>query len=428
MATLPAHFVLVTAGSAGDMYPFMALAKALQGLDRKVTLIGPAFHAGLVRQAGIPFLPIGTPEGYMALIDNPDLWHHEKGFGVLMRDYRSRLGEIRRSFEAFPADEACVVVAHPMALAGAALVRADRPGIRVVAVYLAPSNLRTCHDPLTVGPLRVPRWVPMAWRRALWRWIDKRFIDPAGVPEVNAARQAAGLPPIAHFIDHMQGVADLSLTLFPRWLCEPQPDWPHPLHMGGFPLYDPGSAQQGLPDELRRFLDAGEPPIVFTPGSAHHHADAYFGSALAAVNQLGRRAVFLTRHQAQLPAGLPGSVHWQPYVPLANLLPRAAALVHHGGIGTTAEALRAGVPQLVVPFAWDQFDNAARVEKLGVGDSILASRLRPRRLARRLRALLASDSVRARCRDTAARLTEASLHGTVQHLEFGERFIEQVSF
>ncbi|WP_444843721.1 glycosyltransferase [Duganella caerulea] len=111
----------------------------------------------------------------------------------------------------------------------------------------------------------------------------------------------------------------------------------------------------------------------------------------------------MTKERAQIPANLPEAVLWQAYVPLSALLPHTAALVHHGGIGTTAEALRAGTPQLVVPFAWDQFDNGARIASLGVGQVIPARRIRPRKLARMLEHLCNSETVRARCSSLASR-------------------------
>jgi rhamnosyltransferase subunit B len=114
-----------------------------------------------------------------------------------------------------------------------------------------------------------------------------------------------------------------------------------------------------------------------------------------------------------VPSALPANVLWLPYVPLRTLLPHAAALVHHGGIGTMAEALRAGVPQLVVPLAYDQFDNGARVERLQAGRALAGWRARPRRLALALAALLRSDAIRAGCADVAGRIAADERQGGV---------------
>jgi rhamnosyltransferase subunit B len=169
-----------------------------------------------------------------------------------------------------------------------------------------------------------------------------------------------------------------------------------PRYRAGFPLYDPAPGA-ALPDELKAFLATSERPLVFTPGTGNRQAAHYFRCAQEACLRLRRRAIFLTAHRDQLPAALPPTVLWQEYVPLRALLPHAEVLVHHGGIGTTAEALCAGVPQLVVPLAHDQFDNAARVEALGAGLRLPASRLTGLRLTRQLHALLTSTSVRAAC-------------------------------
>ena len=188
------HFVLITAGTAGDMYPFMALAQAWLGLGRRTTMVGPAFHAEMVRRAGIPYLPIGTREGFMALIDDPDLWHPQKGLRVLMRDYRLRLGEIRQAIrQELPAGERLVILSHPMAVPAAAIVQADRPGTRLVGVCLAPSNLRSCHDPLTIGPMRVPpsqSATAAAARSSAWsgrRCSSSRVIRVRRVPKQNTS-------------------------------------------------------------------------------------------------------------------------------------------------------------------------------------------------------------------------------------------------
>lgn len=194
------------------------------------------------------------------------------------------------------------------------------------------------------------------------------MIDPVMLPGLNGARAQQGLPPEPHFFAHMLAAPDASLGLFPAWFAAPQADWPPHFAQADFT----GAAMPGaaaLPPELERFLGEGEPPIVFTPGTGHQHAQRYFSIALDVLRRLGRRGLFLTPHAAQLPQHMPASVMWQAHAPFAALLPRAAAVVHHGGIGTSADVFRAGIPQLIVPFAYDQFDNGWRAKRLGVGMS-----------------------------------------------------------
>jgi rhamnosyltransferase subunit B len=352
-----------------------------------------------VRPTGLPFTGLPADEG---VLRDPDLWHPTRGFGVVWRATRPAMARIVPFVEALPKEAPCVLLAHPLALPEADLCRAAHPGIRIAAAYLAPANLMTVHDPLMVGPWRVPAWVPLGARRAFWGWVGRRFIDPVALADVNAARAARGLKTVPSLMDWIASVPDVSLTLFPDWFAPTQPDWPQPLVRGDFPLFDPNT-NATLSADLQAFLQAGPPPLVFTHGTGNTQAAAYFRHAVAAAARLGRRAVCLTPHREQVPADLPPTVLWQDYVPLRSLLPHAAALVHHGGIGTTAEALRAGTPQLVVPLAHDQFDNGARVTALGVGASLPATRLDERRLVRALGGLLAAPGLDDRTRAVAAR-------------------------
>jgi rhamnosyltransferase subunit B len=395
------HYLVMTVGTTGDMHPFMRIAGTLQSLGRKVTFIANVHHAKLVQDAGLRFVGLGTEADYQRIVDNPDLWDPRRGFSVLMADYRELLAQIDDVIQSARGEAPLVAIAHPLVVPAAAISK-ERGAINaIVAAYLAPSNLRSSHDPLHMGPAKVPAWVPMRWRRALWRFVEKSWIDPLAVAQINAAREPLGLRKVHSFLTHIAEAPDLSVTLFPSWFAPPVPDWPRPLLMGDFQLFDP-AAQHGFSQELTAFLAAGESPLVFTAGTGNLHAADFFAVALSAVERLGRRAVFLTRERAQLPTRLPASVLWQPYVPLSALLPHAAVIVHHGGIGTTAEALRAGTPQLVAPFAWDQFDNGARVAALGVGMVVPARRLHPRTLARTLQALATSGDMRARCLRYAA--------------------------
>jgi rhamnosyltransferase subunit B len=391
------HVVLVTIGSAGDLFPFLAIALALQGAGHRVSFLGPVQHEPFVRAAGLPFH--GLPAD-PSVLDHPDLWHPTRGFSVVWEATRPAMAAVPAFMAALPADENCIMLVHPLALPEADLCRAARPDLRIAAAFLAPSNLPTVHDPLMLGPWRVPRWVPHAVRRRLWRSLGKRFVDPIALPGMNAARRTAGLAPVGALIDTIVAIADLSIALFPDWFAPTQPDWPRPLVRSSFPRFDP-DPQAALSSELRHFLGQGGRPLVFTPGTGNRQARAYFEYAIEGARLLGERAILLTPHRDQLPAELPHHVLWQEYVPLRALLPQVAVLAHHGGIGTTAEALHAGTPQLVVPLAHDQFDNGARVEALGVGLSLPATRLTTRRLVAGLEALLDDDGLRGRCRAVA---------------------------
>jgi len=187
--------LLASFGTAGDLLPFIALGQALQRRGHAVQLRAPSVHAALVRDHGLACLPYGTDEAFRAALLQPALTNPRTAFAVLW----------------------------PLLLPAAPLARVQRPGVPVVGAWLAPANRRSCHDPLAIGPLPIPPWVPMAWRRALWRHVDRRFIAGAVLPTWNAERTARGLPPLRHFLPHLQTVPDLSLMLFPDWFAPAVP-------------------------------------------------------------------------------------------------------------------------------------------------------------------------------------------------------------
>ena len=390
---MTAHAVIVTTGSAGDLFPFLKLAISLREQGVAITFVAPQLHSELVAKAG--FALHGTFAD-PAVLDDPDVWHPTRGFGVIWRAVRPGLRELGAIVAALPPGEPCVIVAHPLAVHEALLCRERRADLRVVLAYLAPSNIPTVYDPLMLGPYLVPRWVPLVARRWLWKLIGARLVDPVVMPAIHADRAEAGVAPARGMFDLLKHGPDLSVTLFPAWFGARQPDWPQPLSCGDFALFDPEPDAAFAP-ELLAFLAHGEAPLVFTPGTANRQARDYFGHALAATVALGKRAIFLTPHREQVPAKLPPDVLWQAYLPLRKLLPYAAVLIHHGGIGTTAEALRAGIPQLIVALAFDQFDNAQRVKALGVGLGIRKAQMNTPSITGALRLLLTSDSVYSHC-------------------------------
>ncbi|MDX1951948.1 MAG: glycosyltransferase [Verrucomicrobiota bacterium] len=193
--------------------------------------------------------------------------------------------------------------------------------------------------------------------------------------KLNPLRQSIGLSPTREIFKWWLS-PDLVIALFPDWYAQKQTDWPAQLRLCGFPIQD-GNGQEQLPSETVTFCEKGSKPIVFTFGTGMMHAHTLFKEAIEVCSQIQERAIFLTRFPEQLPTELPPFVHYCRFAPLQKLLPLCSAIVHHGGIGTTAKAFASGIPQLILPFAFDQLDNACRVKKAGAGEFLLKAQRNP---------------------------------------------------
>jgi UDP:flavonoid glycosyltransferase YjiC (YdhE family) len=232
------------------------------------------------------------------------------------------------------------------------------------------------------------RWIWELAKRNTSRWIQP----------VLALRRELGLPDRGNPIFEGSHSPHMVLALFSRCLAEPQPDWPPQTVVTGFPFFDRHHEQPDLAPELDRFLSEGPPPVVFTLGSsAVGAAGDFYRDSLKAVQKLGVRAVFLTgSHPQGIPDPLPAGVVAVSYAPHSEIFSRASAIVHQGGIGTTAQAMRSGHPMLIVPFAHDQFDNAERVRRLGAAEVVYRSRYNTVTAEAALRKLHHKDSAAAR--------------------------------
>ncbi|WP_158300984.1 glycosyltransferase [Chromobacterium sp. ATCC 53434] len=407
-------WVLACSGTGGDILPFIAVGRQLAARGHRVRLLTPAPYVDWVASHGLACDGFGSEQAFLACLDNPDLWDERKGFAVVWQSVAPYL-QVLRELAARESGR-CHLICHPIMLAAANLAKAARPGIKVAALHLAPSGLCSSHEFPALGSLVLPAWLPLAWKRRLWRWVYRFWLDPIMLPALNAARRDMALPPLDSFDSLLRGTPDAVLGLFPSWFAATQPDWPAPYFEAGFPPVPTGPAAE-LSAELQAFLDAGPAPVAFTPGTGHKHAGRYFESALAALARCGRRGLLITPHREQVPESLPPDVLWLPHAPFELLLPRLAALAHHGGIGTCAAAFRAGVPQLICPYAFDQFDNGWRARRLGVAETVPAGKLTAGTMAAALRRLLASEPVAESCARTAGLAGAGSAFAAAERLE-----------
>jgi UDP:flavonoid glycosyltransferase YjiC (YdhE family) len=249
----------------------------------------------------------------------------------------------------------------------------------------------------------VIRHLPPWAVRAVYRLVDWE-VDRMLAPEINRFRDELGLAPVRRIIDQWWHSPQRVLGLFPEWFAPAAPDWPAQVRLTQFPLYD-GTFTDPAPPELEEFLDAGPPPVIFTPGSAMSQGASFFMQSVKACEILGCRGILLTKFPASVPARLPAHVRCFGYVPFSRVLPRAAAFVHHGGIGTTAQALAAGVPQLIMPLAHDQPDNAERVRLMGAALVVNSKHYVAKEIVLKLKQLLDNPIYRKRCLAIRERFT-----------------------
>jgi rhamnosyltransferase subunit B len=399
------NVLLNPVGSHGDVHPFIGIGRALRDRGHRVTLITAAPFRELAERNGFDFAAVGTEEEYDAFACNPDLWRPLRSMRVIFGG-ESFARNLRQSYRLLadryePGDT--VLVGGSLAFA-ARLVH-DALGAPLATVDLQPVGLGSVADPPLFPTLRMRPWWPHWFRRLLYRAGDAFVLDPLIGPPLNALRRELGLPPVSRVWTRWRCSPQLILGLFPDWFAS-APDWPPQFRTVGFVRYDQGDSKE-LPAALRDFLDAGPPPVVVTFGSAMRRGRPYFEAAVEACKRLGVRGLLLAKGGDQIPPALPPTVAHADYAPFSQVFPRAAAVVHHGGIGTTAQALTAGVPQLVMPLAFDQPDNARRLERLGVGRSLPPKHFTGPAAAAVLKELLTSPAVATACRAAAAKLSAA---------------------
>jgi rhamnosyltransferase subunit B len=410
------RIVFCTFGSLGDLYPFLAIARELKRQGHLPVIATTPVYRPLVEAEGVAFHPVrpdidvSDPEILRRVMD-PRTGGRYVVCDIILPALRDSFADTAEA-----ADGADLLVVHPMALAAFAFVRMSR--MPWVSAALAPMSLYSVYDPPVLAGVpfadRLATWGPAAQRRLLE---TLSFVFEPQWKPFRRLERTLGLPPAPNplFWGHSP---HLTLALFSPALAAPQRDWPTSAYATGFPFFEQPAT---LPPGLARFLDAGDPPIVFTLGSAAvGTAGDFFRESAEVARSLGRRAVLLVgRDPRNQPVDLPPGVVAVPYAPHAVVFPRASVIVHQGGIGTTGEAMRAGRPMLVVPHSHDQPDHAARLTRLGLGRRVPRERYAAAVAAREIRTLLEDDRYAARAAETGSRVRAETGAATASHLLTG---------
>jgi MGT family glycosyltransferase len=422
------RIVLNTFGSFGDVHPYMALGMELRARGHAVVIATMEVYREKIEKVGLDFAPvrpnIPQPKEQDAELMNK-IMEPKTGPRFLMEEVV--YPAVRDSYEDLVAAVAGadLLVTHPAAPAGPLVGR--KLGLPWISTVLAPMSFFSAYDP----PVP-PFW---QWTKAFSRLGPRvmRFLLDLSMSlykenDVTRFRDELGIPDYGRPLFEGQHSPLRVLALFSKLFAPPQPDWPPQTEITGFCFYD-GDHEAPVAPELSRFLDNGPPPIVFTLGSsAVWVARDFFRESIAAAKSLGQRAVLLIGDERNHPGVLPEGMIAVEYVSYESLMPRASVVVHHGGVGTTSHGLRAGVPALIVPFAFDQSDNAEHAQRLGVSRTVYRKQYRAARVAAELGKLLREPYVQRAAEvgrqvrqengpARAADSIEELLGGTRKHIE-----------
>ncbi|CAN5868733.1 glycosyltransferase [soil metagenome] len=397
------RIVLTTLGSFGDIHPYMAIALELQLRGHDPVIATSGLYREKIEGAGLRFAPMRPDlpppqEQDQEMMDR--IMEPKSGPKYLMEELifpyvREGYADLMQASEG-----ADLLVTHPITFVGPLVARTT--GIHWISTVLAPLSFFSAYDP----PIP-PFWPWMNKLRLFGPRVIKSFMDlvkrnyrPQLVDEL---REELGIPDYGNPAFDGQHSPELVLALFSKHFAAQQPDWPRQTQITGFPFYD-GRHEKPMPSELLEYLSSGAAPIVFTLGSsAVWVAQDFFHESTAAAKKLGRRAVLLIGDERNRPQDpLPCEMIAVDYAPFESLLERSCVAVHHGGVGTTSQGLRAGIPTLIVPFAFDQADNAAHAARLGTSRTVYRSSYKAERVARELDNLLSKPQYALKAREVGA--------------------------
>ena len=387
----PLSILFAPFGSEGDVRPGLWLAGGLAARGHRITFAITPYYKHLVEACGWRAIDIGTTENFAAGLRDLRLWQPRQGSELVLHQMLQSLPQYADALD-YNGERFDLVIGTT--LGTGAFTWAEKEKTPRLLLHLQPMCLGSVDDcPLYFEGAEWLCDAPKFVKRSLF-WLFDLHLRQRLFPALNAHRARLRLPPLRHIREELWNGADGVAALFPSWFAAPQSEWPRQVRQFGFPLAV-APTPPSLSPALENFLSAGEPPLLWTHGSANLDTEKFAAIARAATKLLGLRGVLVGPAHGKIP-GQDNFIE-VTHAPFAQLFPRVRAVVHHGGIGTTAQALAAGIPQLIIPRAHDQPDNARRLERLGVAARLRYAEFSAIAAAQKLRGLFFSPPTAAAC-------------------------------
>ncbi len=403
------NYILVSFGSAGDVFPFIMVGKALKRKGHDVTFITSGYFKEKIQANGLNFYGVGSIEDYLFISTSPDLFHPTRGFAFVMKHIVIK--NIEATYEAIAKLKKPNTVVISQSIAPGARVAHEKLGIPLITMNLQPVSFWSIEKPPHFSGMAIPATYPHWLKKFLLSTAEALIINRYFQP-VNRLLKDLGLPKQKNIFSRWLYSPQKVIGLFPEWFAQPASDWPNNTVLTGF------IGEEEMPElsaEVKFFLAEGPPPIVFTAGSAMHHAEEFFETASKVLQQMNKRGIFI------------GNADYLPYskailvskfIPFQAVFPKAEMIVHHGGIGTIIPAIKAAKPQLIVPFSHDQPDNAIRVKNSGLGEILYPHKFTADNCIKMIKKLNADDQVKQTCKNYSDKIDlEFSMRTLLKEIE-----------
>lgn len=363
------HVHLLFLGSAGDFFPVFRIGLVLKERGHQVTIVGSGWARSFVEPAGLKFVePI--PEEIL----QSGMEYYDPG--NLAMSIKHFLVPILNCIYEYVVDNYVPGETLFLSYYGymGARCAAEKIGVPLINLFYSPNYV---DDAMGYDP----------------RILNEHMTEP-----LNRFREEIGLAPLTETCTTWMPSSFKNIALFPEWLPSSTEGWPTNIFYSGFPL--PPMSRAPLSPEIESFLrDQSRPTLIFTPGTSLPNSHLFARVVVEACQRLNLRCLFVLQTQEAMPSLDPKTMLHVERVAFEGLFHRVDAIIHHGGIGTFSEALRAGKPQVIKPMYWDQFDNGKLARSMGVGETILPEDFNADVLTATLKRILSSTEMAAACRD-----------------------------